>query len=141
MKRGTTDLEQFAFSDTLKDVEWKPRGTEEETRRELFGENFDPEKVIDKYEETVGIKSPNEKKFNVLYKSVMLSPGDDEDDRQLLFDLMNDKELYPHLKEESNWTPRGEYKMFIIYAEDQDVKKKRQAEAALKQSMEAVPNE
>ena len=129
-----TEVEQFAFSDTIKDLDWKvSTDDEDKVRKELFGENFDPDKLIDKFEEQTGIKSASTKPANVVYKSVMLSPGDDNDDAALLYQLMNDKELYPMLQEKSNWTPKGEYKMFIIYGENQDVKTKRAANAAAKQ--------
>ena len=133
MKAFKTTAEQFAFADTIKDLELKPSLTDEsEVRKELFGEHFDPEKMIDQFEQQLGIKRPSDSKIGkVLFKSIMLTPGEDNDDNKLLFSLMNDKELYPHLKEDHYWTPRGEYKMFVIYGEDQDVKERRAMEKNL----------
>lgn len=133
MKTFKTTAEQFAFADTIKDLELKPSLTDEaDVRKELFGESFDPEKMIDQYEAQLGIKKQSDAKpGKVLFKTIMLTPGDDDDDSKLLFQLMNDKELFPHLKEDHYWTPRGEYKMFVIYGEDQDVKLRREQERAL----------
>lgn len=133
MKSFKTTAEQFAFADTIKDLDLKPSSSDEDqVRKELFGEHFDPEKMIDQYEQQLGIKKPSDSKIGkVLFKSIMLTPGDDDDDNKLLFQLMNDKELYPHLKEDHYWTPRGEYKMFVIYGEDQDVKQRRDQERNL----------
>lgn len=132
MKNFRSVAEQFAFADTIKDLELKPSLTDETAvRKELFGENFDPEKMVDEFEQQLGIKKPQEANIGkVLFKTIMLTPGDDDDDSKLLFQLMNDKELFPHLKEDHYWTARGEYKMFVIYGEDQDVKQRRDHERA-----------
>ena len=132
-KRFKSTAEHFAFGGVITDLELRPSLTDETAiRDELFGDKFDPEKMIDAYEQQHGIKPIAEQKPNqILYKSIMLSPGSDDDDGKLLFQLMNDKQLYPMLKEDHYWTPRGEYKMFVIYGEDQKVKELRASEAAL----------
>ncbi len=118
-----TDRTDFVFSD-ISDLPLDPR-SEEQVSKDLF-KGFDPEKVVDAYEQQLGIKTIDMPIPNLRYKHIMLSPGTNDDDDELLDQLMNDAELYHITNRLNNWTPRGELKVFIEYTENLDVKKKRQ---------------
>lgn len=111
------------FNDSLSDLPFEPR-TEEEIRSQLF-HGSDPEKLVDAYEEQLGIKTASAPTPRFKMNNVMLSPGADDDDSVLLNQLYNDQELYQIVEKSNYWTPRGEYKIFVIYSENLDVKEAR----------------
>lgn len=117
------DRESFVFSDSLSELPFEPR-SEEEVRKQLF-HGQDPEKMVDAYEEQLGIRAPEAPMPKMKVSNIMLSPGTDEDDAALLNQLYNDVELYQILEKSPYWTPRGEYKIFVIYSENLDVKELR----------------
>ncbi|CAK0773804.1 hypothetical protein CCP3SC5AM1_880014 [Gammaproteobacteria bacterium] len=118
------DRKDFIFSETLSELPLVPK-TEEQSRKDLF-KGFDPEKIMDAYEEQLGIKVKAPDMPRLRYRHIMLSPGVEEDDSQLFDQLMNDNELYQIINRTSYWTPRGEFKLFLEYTENLDVKKDRE---------------
>ncbi|NBQ67426.1 MAG: hypothetical protein EBU46_00800 [Nitrosomonadaceae bacterium] len=126
MPKAPTTEQQFVFSQPLSDVNWEPPSSDEEAiKQKIFG-GMDPDKMVDAYEQQLGIKTkPNAEAPKLLWKTIMLSPGTDNEDSEHYCNLMNDIELYPERRETSTWTQRGEYKIFVIYAEDQRVKEAR----------------
>lgn len=123
MSATLKDRESFVFNDSLSELPFEPR-SEEEIRKSLFN-GSDPEKLVDAYEEQLGIKVPSTPTPKIKVNNVMLSPGVDDDDSVLLNQLYNDPELYQILEKSNYWTPRGEYKIFVIYTENLDVKEAR----------------
>ena len=124
MSNKLKEREDFIFSETLSELPLNPR-TEEQVRKDLFKE-FDPEKMVDSFENQLGIKVKTPELPKLRYKNIMLSPGTDEDDSALLNELMNDHELYQIVNRSHYWTPRGEFKLFIEYTENLDIKKERE---------------
>jgi hypothetical protein len=117
-------VDEFIITEAVSDLPLKPRGKDRDIETELFGQKKVKE-VIDAFEETIGIKNKHVKAPNVVYKNILLSPGYDEEDRALYNDLLNDIELYRIVKISESWTNRGDFKIFIVYTEDQDVKQQR----------------
>ena len=123
MSATLKDRESFVFSDSLSELPFEPR-SEEQIRKQLF-HGSDPEKLVDAYEEQLGIRAPETPMPKMKVSNIMLSPGTDDDDSTLLNQLYNDTELYQVIEKSAYWTPRGEYKIFVIYSENLDVKEAR----------------
>ena len=115
---------QYVFQQELSEIDFVPR-TEEEIEKSLF-KTFNPEQLVDAYEKSMGLEKPSAEQPKLRYKHIMLSPGVDDEDSQLLDTLMNDPELYQIVNRTQTWTVRGEFKIFIEYTENLDVKKKRE---------------
>jgi hypothetical protein len=120
--------ESFMLKGNLSDIAWAPR-SEEEVRKDLF-KGTDPEKIIDAYEEQLGLKIKEEPKANTLYKSVFLSPCTIDQDQELLSKFYNNPDQYQVLNRSDYWTPRGELKIFLEYMENLDVKKEKEQQLA-----------
>jgi len=83
-------------------------------RAEVTNKEFDPNKVIDAYEQSRGIKPrPTVDKNNFEFKSIVLDPEQDKD-RDMLDMLLNDDKYVISLYKD-NWTHHGSYRVFIIY--------------------------
>jgi len=91
----------------------------------LFGD-FEPNKVVDSFEAAIGLNKPEVDKKNIAFRNILLNPGGDEEDSALLNRLLNDTERYHITFMDKTWTPCGDYKMFIVYVDDLDVKAKRE---------------
>ena len=124
-KSKPTEREDFMLKGNLSELDWKPR-SDEEISAELF-KGQDPEKMIDAYEEQLGIKAKEAPKLNLRYKNVYLSPCTNDEDAQLLVDFYNNPEQYHLLNRGEYWTPRGELKIFLEYQEDMDVRRKNES--------------
>ena len=119
------EREDFIFNPTLSDIALDPK-SDDDLSKEIF-KTFKQEDIIDAYEKSMGIKQRTYDIPKTRYKHIMLSPGTSEDDSELLDQLKNDPELFQIIGEKSTWTVRGEYKIFIEYLENLDVKKAREA--------------
>ena len=117
--------EDFVLKGTISELDWKERD-EEQITKELF-QGSDPDKMIDAYEEQLGIKTHEPAKKNTRYKHVMLSPSTNEDDDVLLDKFFNSPDQYQVLNRADYWTNRGELKIFIEYLEDMDVRREKEA--------------
>ena len=117
--------EDFVLKGTISELDWKERD-EEQITKELF-KGSDPDKMIDAYEEQLGIKTHEPTKKNTRYKHVMLSPSTNEDDDVLLDKFFNSPDQYQVLNRADYWTNRGELKIFIEYLEDMDVRREKEA--------------
>ena len=89
--------------------------------------------MLDAFEKAQGLEKSAPEQPKLRYKHIMLSPGVDDEDSKLLDDLMNDPELYQIVNRTQTWTVRGEFKIFIEYTENLDVKKKREKQAKRQQ--------
>ena len=123
-KDNTQVREDFIFKQALSDIPLEPK--EEEDPSEQLFKNFSPKTIIDSFEKQLGFKQKETPAPKVKYKHVMLSPGVNDDDSELLDQLMNDPELYTIASKSQHWTVRGEYKLFIEYMVNLDVKKARE---------------
>jgi len=121
------DREDFMLKGTLSELDWEPK-TEEQIRVELF-KGTDPDKMMDAYEEQMGIKPKTVAKQNLVYKFVYLSPCSNDEDGALLQKFYNNPDQYIVLNRADYWTPKGEIKIFIEYHEDLDVRKKKEQQA------------
>jgi hypothetical protein len=119
MANKIKERESFVFQNALSDIPFEVR-SEEEISKALF-KGSDPEKMIDAWEAAHGIPVKETPLPKLKVKNVMLSPGVDDEDADALNKLYNDHELYQIIEKSANWTPRGEYKIFVIYTENQDV--------------------
>jgi hypothetical protein len=124
--------EQFSFKESLSEMALEPK-TEAELHKAIFGvedaEKY-AERMVDSYEEQLGIKVKETPLPKLKVRHIMLSPGTDDDDSALLDGLYNDPELYQVLEKTAYWTQRGEYKLFIQYTENMDVRKSRERDKA-----------
>jgi hypothetical protein len=119
------EMDEFAVGTLVTDMA-KPKKQLPLTADEIFG--ADAAKALDAFENQLGLKQGAKLKApNLLYKNILLSPGFDEEDRTTLNQLLNDRELYSIIRVTDSWTARGDYKIFVIFAENQDEKARRAA--------------
>jgi hypothetical protein len=126
----SNQAEVFYYGDGI-NLQDHPTDEVSESRR-LFGKDLhNDDELLDSFATQLGVKPRKAEVEDIVFKSVQLLPGENDEDRVLLYELMNDKELYPVLEVDPTWTPRGQFHMFIIYGESTKVKKKRQEAAKL----------
>jgi hypothetical protein len=92
-------------------------------RNEVSNKGFDPEAVIDAYEQAKGIrKKPRANDMsNYTFKNIILDP-EQQKDQDMLNELMNNKK-YMIISWKDTWTPQGTFRVFIIYGSKKDEKK------------------
>lgn len=127
-KQRTSEREDFMLKGNLSELEWTPR-TEDQISQDLF-KGTNPDKLIDAYEEQLGLKNKPQEKANTAYKCVFLSPCSEPADADLLQKFYNCPDQYQVMNRSDYWTPRGELKIFLEYQENLDVKKKKDQMAA-----------
>jgi hypothetical protein len=90
-------------------------------RAEVSGK-FDPETVIDAYEQAKGIKKkkPANDLSNYTFKNIILDP-EQQKDQDMLNELMNNKK-YMIVSWKDTWTPQGTFRVFIIYGSKKEDK-------------------
>jgi len=99
-----------------------PAPTDRDLEQELFGKKGVKE-AIDAYENELGFgKNQRDKKVNRRVYNRIFSP-DDDDERKLLDELLNDQERFQIIMMKDTWTVHGNYKVFVIYSENLDAKK------------------
>lgn len=76
--------------------------------------------IVDTLEREMGIKAPI-KKENIKKHVATLAPDDDAD-KELLELILNNPDRYNINYMDKTWTVRGEYRMFIVYSENLNVK-------------------
>jgi len=84
-------------------------------RNEISNKGFDPETVIDAYEQAKGIKKkPRAHDMSsYTFKNIILDP-EQQKDQDMLNELMNNKK-YMIISWKDTWTPQGTFRVFIIY--------------------------
>jgi|GEM_PF-6850261 len=123
-KSTVKDREAFVLGGKLSELDWEPK-TEAQISKDLF-KGTDPEKMVDSFEEQLGLKH---KKFDLpkqVYKCMPLKPFDDED-RTLLQKFYNNPEQYQVIHRSDNWNMKGELTIFLEYFENMDFKEKQEA--------------
>lgn len=115
--------ESFIFSEQLSEINAStiPEPTRD-LEQELFGKKGIKE-VIDVFEQEMGLGKPRETKQNLKYYNRIFCPSADED-QELLNELLNDKDRYRIIMWDKTWTVHGDYRVFVVYSENLDVKKK-----------------
>lgn len=88
--------------------------TKRNVQREIRNELLDPEKEITAFEQAKGIiRKPKVNMQDYDFNNIIITPDNDRD-RDLLNKLLNDPQyLISYYKD--NWTPQGNYSIFIIY--------------------------
>lgn len=124
--RQTKNREEFMLAGKLSELDWVPK-TEEEISKDLF-KGTDPEKIIDAFEEQIGLNVKDTTPKNQVYKCMDLRPFDDED-RMLLQKFYNNPEQYQIIRRSENWTQRGELVIFLEYFEDLDSKLQKEKDS------------
>ncbi len=116
------------FEDKVSDISLvKPKAgkgaknkPERNLKKELFGKK-DVNEVIDAYENSLGYPKKQKQDVNLKYKNKIFTANNAED-TELLNELMNSKDRYTIVMWKDTWTVHGDYKVFIIYAENTDSK-------------------
>lgn len=93
------------------------RQTERDIAKELDS-SFDPQKVVDSFEEAQGVRPKKEKKKNIKSKCFIFDMAVKED--QELFEKLINSPKYQIIYKKDSFSTRGDYKMFCIYNEDLD---------------------
>jgi hypothetical protein len=105
--------EHFDFGSSASDllVSSKSRNV----RNEVTNKGFDPEAVIDAYEQAKGIKrrKPAAEMQDYVFKNIVLDP-EQQKDQDMLNELMNNKKYLIALWKDT-WTTQGSFRVFIIY--------------------------
>lgn len=109
----------------LSELDWVPK-SEEQISRDLFS-GTDPEKIMDSFEEQMGITVKETAPTTQVYKCMDLRPFDDED-RALLQKFYNTPDQYQIIRRSDNWTQKGDLVIFLEYFENLDVKLEKEQE-------------
>jgi hypothetical protein len=114
-KQTTFETEHYRFGDTGDTAPKVSRNIQ----RELKNEILDTEKEISTFEQARGIaRKPRVKMDDYQFNNIVLSP-ESEKDKGLLNKLLNDPNyIITYWKD--NWTPQGNYTMFIIYGKKKE---------------------
>lgn len=112
-KETLSDLSNNAYPEPVRDLE-----------TELFGKKGLKEK-LDALESTLGYGKENTTP-KIKFHNKIFCPNS-EDDRKLLNELLNDPR-FSVVKWEDTWTAHGDYRVFIIYSENLEVKKAKKDE-------------
>lgn len=102
----------------ISDDKAKPLIPDRDLGAELHKKSYQQQQ-IDNFERQMGIAPPKPKP-NLTYKSRVFSP-DYEKDNTLLTELMNNPK-YTIIKWQDTWTVEGLFKVFCVYAENNDYK-------------------
>ena len=123
--RVAKNREDFMLKGKLSELDWVPK-SEEQFSRDLFS-GTDPEKIMDSFEEQMGITVKETAPNNQVYKCMDLRPFDDED-RALLQKFYNTPDQYQIIRRSDNWTQKGDLVIFLEYFENLDVKLEKEQE-------------
>jgi disulfide oxidoreductase YuzD len=113
--------EHFDFGSSAADLQSTQKSRN--VKNEITNKGFDPEAVIDAYEQAKGIKrrsKPNEAE-NYEFKNIILDP-EQQRDQDMLNELMNNKKYMITLWKDT-WTTQGNFRVFIIYGAKKEEKK------------------
>jgi hypothetical protein len=111
LQPSAKQTEHFDFGSSAHDL---PVGDKKRNIRNEVSNKFDPEKVIDAYEEARGFKKRKvDEPQDFVFKSTVLDP-EQQRDQDLLHELLNNKKyIINHWKD--TWTAQGNFRVFIIY--------------------------
>jgi hypothetical protein len=91
-------------------------------RSEITNKGFDPEIVIDAFEQAKGIKRrPKVQEMtDYTFKNIVLDP-EKQMDQDMLNELMNNKKYVIALWKDT-WTQHGNFRVFVVYGTKKDKK-------------------
>ena len=118
------ERESFMLEGHLSELTWEPK-SEEQVRKDLF-KGSDPDKMVDSFEQQLGLDIKNTTPRNQIYKCVFLSPCTSEEDQLLLQKFYNNTDQYVVAHRSDNWTQQGTLKIFLEYYEDLDIKQAKE---------------
>jgi hypothetical protein len=109
------ETEHYNFGSASSDV----TRTKRNVQRELKNELLDPQKEITAFEQAKGIiRKPRVDMADYEFNNIVLTP-DNEKHGKLLNKLLNDPQyIISYYKD--NWTPQGNYCVFIIYGKKKE---------------------
>ena len=113
LEKTARATEHFDFGSSAADLHVS--ANRRNIRNEVTNKGFDPEAVIDAYEQAKGIKK-RPKTADVsdyTFKNIILDP-EEQRDQDMLNELMNNKKYMITLWKDT-WTTQGNYRVFIIY--------------------------
>lgn len=115
IKDKNFETAHYAFGAMGEDLSKPKRNIQKELKNDLL----DPEREITAFEQAKGIiKKPRIDMAAYEFNNITLSPDNDKD-RTLLNKLLNDPQyIITYYKD--NWTPQGNYCIFIIYGKKKD---------------------
>ena len=111
--------EHFDFGSSVTDV---LNSDKKRNVRNEVSNKFDPEIVIDAFEQAKGIKrrpKPAEM-LDYDFKNIILDP-EQQRDQDMLNELMNNKKYMIALWKDT-WTAQGNFRVFIIYGQKKETK-------------------
>lgn len=117
------DSTDLAFKSTLSDLAGVDAGEARDLEAELFNRRSIKDMVTN-LEKELGINPADRKKSKVIRHAEILAPGKDEDNEKLAM-IINDDNTYKIIMWKDTWTMHGDYRVFVIYEEFLDEKKKR----------------
>ena len=114
--------EHFDFGYSAADL---PTDKKRNVRNEISNKSFDPEAVIDAYEQAKGIKKrPKVQDMSeYVFKNIILDP-EQQKDQDLLNELMNNQK-YMIAMWKDTWTPQGNFRVFLVYGSKKEKENKK----------------
>jgi hypothetical protein len=105
--------EHFDFGASAIDLSATPK--KRNIRNEVTNKGFEPDAVIDAFEQAKGIKrKPSVADMSdFVFKNIILDP-EQQRDQDMLNELMNNKKYLISLWKDT-WTTQGNFRVFIIY--------------------------
>jgi hypothetical protein len=115
--------EHFDFGSSAGDLATSAK--KRNVRSEITNKGFDPETVIDAYEQAKGIKRrPRQADMSDYeFKNIILDP-EQQKDQDMLNELMNNKKYMIALWKDT-WTQQGSFRVFIVYGTKKEEKKQQ----------------
>ena len=112
LEKETRATEHFDFGMSSSDLS---SSSKRNIKNEVNNKAFDPEKIIDAFEQAKGIrKRPNKDEISdYVFKNIILDP-EQQKDQDMLNELMNNKKYLITLWKDT-WTNQGSFRVFIIY--------------------------
>lgn len=110
------------FGDSLSDIESSSIEPTRDLEKELFGKRQIKD-LLTNFEQELGIAPGNKKAKKIVRKAEILSPSKDED-AEKLNQILNEDAKYNIVMWKDTWTVHGDYRIFIIYEEAIDDKKR-----------------
>jgi hypothetical protein len=118
--KETKATEHFDFGVSSSDLS---ASSKRNIKNEVSNKAFDPEKIIDAFEQAKGIKkrASKDEMADYVFKNIILDP-EQQKDQDMLNELMNNKKYLITLWKDT-WTTQGSFRVFIIYGSKKETAK------------------
>jgi len=116
---NSRETEHFDFGASAVDLQVSNK--KRNVRNEITNKGFDPEAVIDAFEQAKGIKKrpkAADAMQEYVFKNIVLDP-EQQKDQDMLNELMNNKKYMIALWKDT-WTPQGSFRVFVVYGQKKD---------------------